>query len=83
MKTSAATIDKTIYFVTPIVLQQLIALQLCKASTASNENCVELNVILHQKSKFPNTGCSKRNSALSTFISIHHNIMMSQYRVPW
>jgi len=30
-----------------------------------------------------NTGCSKINSALSIFISIHYNIMMSQYRVPW
>jgi len=29
------------------------------------------------------TGCSKRNSTLSIFISIHYNIMMSQYRVPW
>ena len=34
------------------MLQQLIAPQMCKESTASNENYVELNGILHQKSKF-------------------------------
>ena len=52
MKTSDVLFDKTVYCITIIVLQQLIAPQLCKGSTASNENYVELNVILHQKSKF-------------------------------
>ena len=53
MKTSAVTVDMTVYRVTIVVLQQLIAPQLCKESTASKENYmyVELNVVLHQKSK--------------------------------
>ena len=55
MKTSAVTVDKTVYCVTIIVSQQLIAPELCKESTASNKNYVELNIILHQKSKFLNT----------------------------
>ena len=54
MKTSAVTVDKTVYCVTVVVLQELIAPQLCKESTASNENDVELNFILHQKPKFFN-----------------------------
>ena len=36
------------------MLHQLIALQQGKESIASKENYVELNVILHQKSKFLN-----------------------------
>ena len=52
MKTFAVTVDKTVYCVTFIVLKQLIAPQLCKESTESNENCVDLNVVLHQKFKF-------------------------------
>ena len=55
MKTSAATVDKTVYCITIIVLQQLIAPQLRKESTATNENYVKLNVILHQTSKLLNT----------------------------
>ena len=54
MKTSAVTVDETVYWVT-IIMLQLIAPQLCKESTASNENYVELSIILHQKSKFLNT----------------------------
>ena len=42
MKTSAITVDKTVYCVTITVLQQLIAPQLCQESTASNENYAEL-----------------------------------------
>ena len=55
MKASVATVDETVYCVTLIVLQQLIAPQLWKKSTASNESYVELNIILHQKSKFLDT----------------------------
>ena len=40
---------------TPSCVTQLNAPQLCKETTASNENYVELNVILRQKSKFLNT----------------------------
>ena len=52
---SAATVHKTVYCVMIIVLKQLIAPQLCKISTAPNENYIKLNVILHHKSKFLNT----------------------------
>ena len=52
MKTSVVTADKAVYYVTIIVLEQLIAPQLSKESSASNENYVKLNDILHQKSKF-------------------------------
>ena len=55
MKASTATVDKTVYCVTIIMLQQLIAPQLRKESTASNESYVELNGVLLQKSKFLNT----------------------------
>ena len=52
MKASAQTVDKTIYCITIIVLQQLIVPQLFKESAASNKNHVELKVILHPKSCF-------------------------------
>ena len=51
MKTFAVTVDKTVYCVTTVVLEQLIAPQLCREATASNKN----SAILHQKSKFLNT----------------------------
>ena len=55
MKTSAVTVDETVYCVTMILLHQLIAQQLCRELTASKKNYVEMNVISHQKSKFLNT----------------------------
>ena len=41
MKTLAIIVDKTIYFVTIIALQQLIAPQQCRESTGSNENYIK------------------------------------------
>ena len=55
LKQKASTVDKMVYCVTIVVLQLLIAPQLCEELSASNEKYVELNVILHQKSKFLNT----------------------------
>ena len=65
-------VNKTVYCVTIIMLEQLNAPELCKESTESNENYVKLNVILHQKSKFLHTivcclvvtQCSNQNKNL-------------------
>ena len=47
---STTIVDETVYCVTAVDCTQL-----CKESTASNKNYVELNVALHQKSKFLRT----------------------------
>ena len=82
MKTSAVTVDKRVHCVTIIVLPQLIAPQLCKESTAPNDNYGEVNAILHQKSKFfntiicclVNTRCSKQSKEFRvTQIGEHAN----------
>ena len=50
MKTFAVTVDKTIYCIT-IIVGAVDCATLCKDPSSSNENYVELNVVLHQKSK--------------------------------